>query len=255
VTARPPTAAPHRELLLGARRALEQLAAAEREYLDRNPYRLVHQYDPRAGSYMVHVQVAAAVPDAVPALAGTVVREARASLDALAAALVPAPPARPVRFPIHDSLPEFAQRSRRAIAAMPDAAQATIEEVQPYHTFGGYHKDALWLLRELGTEPPSLAAGALRDDSELGVNTKRHVEIVGELRVRAGAFDDGAVVVEVAAKVTGQDPKLDLYLRPSFELAFVRDGPGRGAPLVGSLATIADRVEQVIAALEPDVRG
>jgi hypothetical protein len=136
---------------------------------------------------------------------------------------------------------------------MPDAAQATIEELQPYHTFGGFRKDALWLLRELGRsdEPdgPALAPGALRDDSEIGVNTRRQVDVVGELRVRAGAFEDGAVVADVAAAVAGRDPKLDLYLRPSFQLAFAVQGPARGAALVPTLAAICDRVEAVGVAL------
>jgi hypothetical protein len=158
---------------------------------------------------------------------------------------------RPVRFPIHASLPEFAQRSRRAIGAMSDEAQATIEELQPYHTFGGFTKDSLWLLRELGeTEVPALAAGALREDSELGVNTSRHVQIVGELRAVAGVFDDGGLVVDVPATVAGPDPKLDLFLRPNVQMAFAEQGPARGAALVATLATIVDRVDSVITALE-----
>ena len=253
MTARPPAAVPHRELLLGARRALEQAAAAERQYLDRQPYRLVHHYDPRAALYTVRVHVTTGVPDELPVLAGRVLREARAALDALATALATPPAAsRTTRFPIHDSLPEFAQRSRRAISAMPDDAQATIEEMQPYHTFGGFQKDALWLLRELGAaDAPTLAAGALRADSELGVNTKRHVAIVGDLRVAPGAFEDGATIVSVAATVAGPDPKLDLFLRPGFEMAFAPNGPARGATLAGALGAICDRVEEVIVALEP----
>jgi hypothetical protein len=253
VTARPSAAARHRELLHDARQALEELTAVERQYLERHPYRLVHHYDPRAARYTVHVHVSTPVPGEIALHAGRVLRDARASLDALATALVPAPTgaSRAIRFPIHDSLPEFAQRSRRAIGAMSDEAQATIEALQPYHTFGGFQKDALWLLRELGsTDAPALAAGAVRGDAELGVNTKRHVEIVGDLRVAAGVFEDGAAIVSVAATVAGPDPKLDLYLRPSFELAFAADGPARGASLVAALGAICDRVETVIVALD-----
>lgn len=256
MTAPPPAAARHRELLHDARRSLETLAAAERQHLERHPYRLAHHYDPRAGRYTVRVHVTAAVPDELAALAGRVLRDARASLDALAVALAsPAGTPRAIRFPIHDSLPEFAQRSRRAIGAMPDDAQATIEALQPYHTFGGFQKDTLWLLRELGsTDVPALAAGAVRGDAELGVNTRRHVDIVGDLRVAPGAFDDGAVIANVAATVAGPDPKLDLYLRPSFELAFAAHGPARGASLTGALEAICGRLEQtVFPALEESI--
>jgi hypothetical protein len=254
VTAGPPTAAHHRDLLDEARRALGQVAAAESRYLDQHPYRAVHQYDPRAERYTIRIHVTTPLPTELPLLAGQALRGARASLDALATALASAASTegvtRAVRFPIHDSLPEFAQRSRRAIAAMSDDAQATIEEVQPYHTFGGFQKDVLWLLRELGlAEVPVLAAGALRSDSEIGVNTKRDVEIVGDLLVVPGAFEDGAAVVDVAAKVVGRDPKLDLYLRPSVQMAFAARGPARGAALVPTLTAICDRVEEVGAAL------
>lgn len=252
-----PAEARHRDLVRDARRALEQLSAVERRCLEHPPYRLAHQYDPRAARYTIRVHVTGPLPAELSTLAGQVVRDGRAALDAIATALSSGgSPAggRPIRFPIHQSLPEFAQRSRRAIAGMPDVAQATIEELQPYHTFGGFHKDSLWLLRELdAVDALALAAGALRDDSALGVNTQRHVEITGPLRVVPGAFEDGGVVVDVAATVAGRDPKLDLYLRPVYQTAFARQGPARGAPVIATLTAILDRVEKVIAALEPAI--
>jgi hypothetical protein len=135
---------------------------------------------------------------------------------------------------------------------MPDEAQATIEALQPYHRLGGFRRDPLWLLCALGAGgSPHLAAGALGEESMLGVNTVRDVEITDALRVLPGPFESGAVIVTVAAKVTGPDPKLDLYLKPSFELALARDGPARGAPLVGTLRAICDHVEGgVLARLE-----
>jgi hypothetical protein len=241
-----------------ARRGLDRVAAAERTYIDGHPFRLVHQYDPRGGVYTVRVEVERAIPAEVPALAMHVLHDASAALDALASALAsPEGSAAPaVRFPIHDSLPQFAQRSRRPLAGMPDEAQATIEALQPYHTFGGYRNDPLWLLRELrASEPLRLAAGALQGDTAFGVNTKRHVEIMGDLHVVPGAFDAGAVIASVAARVAGPDPKLDLFLRPRLVLALAADGPARGAGLLETLGTICDHVEQVvIAPLEPWIR-
>lgn len=249
----------HRERIHGARQALERLGALERQYLESNPYRLLHAYDPRAGSYTVRAQVARELPREVPDALADVLRDARAALDALIVSLAsPSTAAKPARFPIHESLPEFAQRSRRPLAGLSDEVQATIEALQPYHTFGGFHLDRLWLLRELTDHEPRLAAGGLRAESALGVNTARHVEITGELRVRAGVFEHDAVIVSVPARVTGRDPKLDLYLKPSFELAFDAHGPTRGAPVLATLAAICDHIEHaVMERLEssPDVRG
>lgn len=235
-----------RERLRSARRELERVAALERQYLESNPYRLLHAYDPRTGSYTVRAEVLREMPSEVRDAVANVLRDSRAALDALVATLASSATGKPPRFPIHDSLPEFAQRSRRPLAGLPDEAQATIEELQPYHTFGGFHLDRLWLLRELTDHEPRLAAGGLRADSALGVNTARHVEITGDLNVRAGAFESDAVIVSVPARVSGRDPKLDLFLKPIFELAFAATGPARGGALVGTLGAICDHVEHAV---------
>ncbi len=247
----------HRDHVREARAGLARVAAAERDFLDGHPYRLLHKFDPRAAAYTVRVAADQSLPPELPAMVAGVLRHAADALDALAAALSePGRPGKSPRFPIHDSLPEFAQRSRRSLAGMPDEAQATIEALQPYHTFGGFHLDLLWLLRELNAAgAPRLAAGSLRDDSTLGVNTARHVEITGALQASNGAFEHEAVIATVTARVAGPDPKLDLFLTPSFELAFAESGPARGAALVATLGAICDRVEHdVIASLEPALR-
>ncbi|HET7189499.1 MAG TPA: hypothetical protein VFI52_15215, partial [Gemmatimonadaceae bacterium] len=196
MTASSPDRTTPRERVQGARRELDRLGELERQYLDTHPYRLQHAYDPRAGSYTVRAEVVRAIPPEVRDTIVNVLRDVRASLDALVTALASsATSAKPPRFPIHESLPAFAQRSRRPLAGLSDEAQATIEELQPYHTFGGFHLDRLWLLRELTDHEPRLAAGGLRAESTLGVNTARHVEITGELRARAGAFEHDAVIV------------------------------------------------------------
>ncbi|MEO7713651.1 MAG: hypothetical protein ABIV10_12115 [Gemmatimonadaceae bacterium] len=195
------------------------------------------------------------MPSPIAEHAAGVVRQLRSALDAIAATLAtpglpPSPATKPLRFPIHDSLPEFAQRSRRALATMRAEAQATIEALQPYHRLGGCRNDPLWLLRELEDAGlPTLAAGSLGADTAIGVNTCRHVDITGDLRVDGGPFAHGQVIASIAARVAGPDPKLDLFLRPQFELAFAAGGPARGAPLVPTLSTLCDRVEQVASAL------
>ena len=247
----------HREILRDARRELERVADAERRYLDGHPYRLLHAYDPRAAVYTVRVEVAREIPVELPPLAATVSRLGVQGLDALATALAGRRGAAgSARFPIHDTLPEFAQRSRRSLAAMPDDAQATIEALQPYHALGGFRNGALWLLRELNATGPSRLTGALVGEPELGVNTRRHVEITGALRVAPGTFEHGTVIASVAARVAGADPKLDLYLRAAFALAFASEMPASGAPLVATLATILGHIEHVVVArLEPLLRG
>lgn len=245
----------HRQLISDARQDLARVAQAQREYLDDTPYRVVHAYDARGGLYTVRVEVVQGIPPTIPEHAARVVHRLRSALDAIAATLAspgqpPHPSAKLVRFPIHDSLPEFAQRSRRALATMTAEAQATIEALQPYHRLGGFRNDPLWLLRELEVAGvSSLAAGSIGADAAIGVNTSRHVDVTGDLRVDGGPFAHGQVIASIAARVAGPDPKLDLFLRPQFELAFASGGPARGAPLVPTLRALSDRVDEIASAL------
>jgi hypothetical protein len=227
------------------RRRLDLVAGVEREYLASHPYRLIHHYDMRAGLYTVRVEVARPLPAELSDLIDDVVREATALLDDLARALErPPDESRPSRFPIHDSVQAFAQRARRSLARMSDEAQAAIEALQPYHRLGGPRGDPLWLLRELGgAEGRQLAAGAVTGGMPMGVNTKRKVEISGDPEPRRGAFESGALIASVQAKVVGPDPKLDMHLQPTFALAFARTGPAQGAPVVATLEGIVDYVE------------
>ncbi|MCY7380251.1 MAG: hypothetical protein LH467_13055 [Gemmatimonadaceae bacterium] len=245
----------HRLLISDARQDLARVAHAQQEYLDTNPYRVIHGYDARGGLYTVRVEVTRSLPSPISEHAARVVQQLRSALDAIAATLatpgqLPSPATKPIRFPIHDSLPEFAQRSRGALATMTAEAQATIEALQPYHRLGGYRNDPLWLLRELAVAGvPTLAAGSLGAETAIGVNTCRHVDITGDLRVDGGPFAHGQVIASIAARVAGPDPKLDLFLRPQFQLAFTSGGPARGAPLVPTLGALCDRVEQIASTL------
>jgi hypothetical protein len=240
---------PHHASIERARQQLLLLAAAERDHLATNPYRLVHEHDMRGGRYLVRAQVVRPVPDEIARLAGEVVRRLRESLDELATALA----GTPVRFPIFESLALFAQRARKAMTSMSDEAQASLEALQPYHAIGGFRNGPLWILQQLDADdPPRFAAGAVREGYSMGVNTQRKVSIAGDPAVATGAFDDGAVIASVPTKIVGPDPKLDMFLRVELAIAYARQGPGRGRGVVALLGELCDHVEQtVFEMLEP----
>ena len=245
------TSSSHAASLARARDQLRRLATGEQEWLALAPFRLVHENDLRGGRYTVRAAVVRPAPPEVVELAAGVVLALRTALDELASGLAGAP----IRFPIHDSLAAFAQRARKPIARMSDEAQATLESLQPYHAIGGFRNGPLWTLLQLSdVAAVRLAAGALRAGAELGVNTQRDVAFVGAPAVVTGAFDDGAVVASASTKVTGRDPKLDMFLRAEFALAFAREGPARGREVVALLTELCDYVERtVFAALEPSL--
>jgi hypothetical protein len=224
-------------------------AAAERDYLATSPYRLVHEHDMRGGRYVVRAQVARPIPEELPRVAADVVRGLLNALDEIATSLA----GTPVAFPIYESLALFAQRARKPISRMPDEAQATLEAVQPYHAIGGFRNGALWMLQQLGAEDPPRLAGSVRGGT-MGVNTQRGVTLVGELVVSTGPFSNDAIVASAATKVAGTDPKLDMFFRPDFALAYPKEGPARGREVASLLAELCDHVENdVVAELEPSL--
>jgi hypothetical protein len=233
----------HRSSLARARERVKMLADAEREYLASSPYRLAHEHDTRGGRYVVHVHVTRPVPDELPRLAGDVARGLRTALDEVATSIA----GTMVSFPIYESLAMFAQRARKSIAAMPDHVQATLEALQPYHAIGGFHNGTLWTLQQLAaTAPPRLAAGSVCHGATMGVNTQRNVSLLGEPAIVAGPFDEGNVVATVPTKVSGPDPKLDMFLRVEYALAYAKDGPARGRELVMFLGQLCDHVEHAV---------
>lgn len=225
-----------------ARRLLAELAAAEQAFLATSPYRLVHDNDMRAGRYIVRARIVTPLPGEIPRLAHEVVHALRAALDELTTALA----GKPVRFPIHESLAQFAQRSRKAIASMTDEAQATLEALQPYHAIGGFRNGPLWTLQQLDAEdPPRLAAGYLRS-ATMGVNTQRKTAIVGEPTIAAGPFTDGGIVGVAVTRIVGPDPKLDMFMRAELGTAYAPDGAGRGREVIALLGQLCDHVEQTV---------
>ncbi len=237
----------HRASLERARQNLRTLAGVERDWAASDAVRLVHAFDMRGGRYIVRAQLVRPVPDDIVQLSASIVRALHGALDELATNLAGAT----VSFPIHETLVMFAQRSRKALARMPDEAQATIEALQPYHELGGFQDSLLWRLKALDTPEAPWVAGSIRDSAVMGTNTIRGVALSGEPVVTAGAFVDGAIVASVPARINGPDPKLDMYLRADFALAYVERGPGRGRDVVDLLSDLCDHVEhEVFPALE-----
>ena len=237
----------YRDSAQRARQQVNAFAAAEREFLAMDAFRLVHQHDMAGGRYVVRAKLVRAVPDDVLQLAAGAVRTLHQSLDELATSLAGVP----TKFPIFESLAMFAQRSRKAIRTMSDEAQATIEALQPYHEIGGFKNGALWRLKELNAAEAPWLTGSIRDDGAMGVNTERSVLLLGAPVITSGAFADGAIVASVPVRIVAPDPKLDMYLRVEFALAYLERGPGRGREVVELLGELCDHVEhEVFAALE-----
>jgi hypothetical protein len=135
---------------------------------------------------------------------------------------------------------------------MSDEAQATLEELQPYHTIGGFENAPLWTLQRLAiADPPPVLVGSVVDGT-MGVNTQRDVTFTGDPVIMIGPFAEGGIVASAPTRLDGPDPKLDMFVRVRFALAFASGGPGRGESAVTLLRDLCDEIEHgIFAALEP----
>jgi hypothetical protein len=62
------------------------------------------------------------------------------------------------------------------------------------------------------------------------------------------------VVASVQTRIVGPDPKLDMFLRAEFALAFDARGPARGGEVVETLGSLVEHVGgTVFPALESDL--
>ena len=160
--------------LARAKEHLEMLNAELRSFVESDFYEIVREYDADGSGYVERVKSVEAVPETISPIIGDVVQNLRNSLDHIVWEIAPpditparvdtaAAPVqiRPAKLSVRTEFPiaiEEDRFQRRGIRLLPDAAQALIERLQPYH---GWHAEGgitrtrwaaehpLWVLNEL----------------------------------------------------------------------------------------------------------
>lgn len=218
-----------------------KLARANHQFkaVKRDIERLVHSYidlipnefDPQSGQHVFRAQRDSLSPDWLSPVIGDCVHNMRASLDYL----------------------------------VPDNAVGVFEQLQPFYGPNSQPWHHLW--RDPVTEPLALLYALDTHDKHRSLNltedvlSLRFVGLEG-YRIMAppvsstlmGNFRNGAVI----ARMSGQDllPEMNVYLRATTDVAFDRDGPAGGEPVIQVLDDIRQTIiGRVLPAFRPFFPG
>ncbi len=150
-------------------------------------------------------------------------------------------------FPVFLDETRYKSKRRQMIGGLPTEAQAVIDELQPRGT-----SHPLWVLHRLWNEAKHrliTVVGAGVGEMEYDASG---FSFLGRLRLVAkpGPFRDGEVIGWVELP-TGGTPEQHTRPRILIDLAFPRDSPAQGAPLVAQLQQLQAASAGVIERLAP----
>ena len=223
----PPRRSPLRDpsLRLGwARRRIEELDRARREFLAREPFKVVHERTPEGGEQWRVVE-STPIPSGFSFATGEIIHTMRAVLDNLAWNLARRhhdPPPIDTEFVVARTLESF-ERRKGKLRGLPPAAAALIEELQPYNAAEKIERSTLWRLHRLANDDkhqsPTVVGGMAREQRIQAQDLAPHEEIVGPWLDLRSELQVGDIVMGLAAedrRPTGKityELSLDLRLR------------------------------------------
>ncbi|MDQ1742190.1 MAG: hypothetical protein QOE23_529 [Pseudonocardiales bacterium] len=241
----------------------DKLDSEVRAFLESNPFGYVTKHDREEGRYFAHAKILRRPPASLGLLTGDAIHNIRASLDnlfwAFACRFHNPPRNHRIAFPI------FKDQSRRGskpgwdvglnyLRSVAPAVGTVITDLQPFErSKADPSGDPLWMLERLWNDDKHKrvvpVASALPLDPRVQIRA-----IGGDFRVRArtrgffansGPFEDDAVLAgcmyDPAGHVEG-----DLEFIFTFDVAFPKEGPARGAPLANLVRGLHDHVRHEV---------
>jgi hypothetical protein len=245
--------ASHRLKLHRARQHVQTLNAQVASFGDRDPYAFVEQLEPQLGQHVVRVKVQREPLPMWSALVGDALQDMRAALEHLAYALAVAYSGEPddpekVSFPITDTLGKFNAVRKQKIGLIDPAAQALIQEVQPYHRGDRAEFHSLMVLDDLARVDrhrtlhitPAFLMG-----TDIDMRSVTDIHII-DVDLHLGRVVDGAEIATFRLAITGPNPEMHVDVSPEFGIAFDDGWPGKNRPVVETLGTLRKQLADVI---------
>jgi hypothetical protein len=250
-----------------AREHLATLSADVRAYLDSRPYVVEAKRAPDTRRLIYFVAGLRPTPSRVPAVLGDAIHNLRSALDHLAYQLVwvgsGKKPSSHVYFPIGDDRVKYLEQRRRQVKGAAPAAIATLDNLMPYR--GG--NDALWRLHKLNNVDKHrvlLTAGSAFQSVNIGAHMSREMQRQIASSPMAEAFSgmpDLDLFIRPADRmfplkagdelfIDGPDAEVNDKLQFRFEVCFGEKDIAFGVPIIESLASMVQLVEQILPKFE-----
>ena len=224
------------------------------------------EFDAQASGYLFRAQRDSRDATWLSSVIGDCVHNLRAALDYLVWELAPesarsSKGATSIEFPIFTDPLKYRDGAPKRIGSLDPNAQAVIERLQPFAGPNSDPFDPRW--RDPETEPlaflyaldnwdkhrslnatESVISGTLTGFEQLGIRTAATPAII------PGRFKRGAILALAQMPFAG--PDVNVYLRAAYDIAFQREGPAGGEPVIQTLDHIRQEVRgRVLPALAP----
>lgn len=231
-----------------AEQHLRSLQKEVHDWLQKDPYTLVHEFDSQVGKNVLRVEDTETPPADFALILGDCLHNLRSALDNLVYELIVAchgdpPPAELVKrseFPIFGDKVMNAGERKKKIGGIDPGAQAEIEGLQPHNRGQNYESDPLWRLHQLSNVDkhrlPHFVLfkpiAAAYHSSSFGVIGPQNIEW------RYGPIEDGAIVALYDRPAGISDAEMNMYFSPLFSIGF-----GHGLPIVENKWVLRELVE------------
>jgi hypothetical protein len=238
-----------------AKQHLRDLYGAYQGFIQLNPYGIVLDHDPDTGERVWRARVSHNPPLAWAPTIGDIVHNLRAALDYLAWELVIAgggTPDKHTQFPVRYTPEKTPGEHKTAIEGQVEGAGADavtlIDRIQPYRS-SEPERHPLYVLHTLDIRDKHqllLVVGAALTNNEVGIG-EGYIEsmVIGGGGIES-PLKDGTELLRLSA-----GSNVDVHGQYTFEVAFKKDGPGEGEPVIPTLNQLVGFVDETLTLFAP----
>lgn len=227
------------------------------------PYGSILEKDDETGKRRLCASVRRSPPPHLSLFVGDFLHNVRSALDHLAWKLGGDPPSneKASEFPIFLTRDQFrhptgGRSGYEKTSGIEPRAQAIIEDVQPFNGGDDPQLHPLWMLHELSTEDKHrlpivtglVVEGGIEADLQPGDPDTLNLAVTDWRGVvKRGAFQIGDPIAEWTAGTFTREPESHEDFDILFGVALDPEGPGRGQPVIDTLADCIEYVDSEVA--------
>lgn len=244
---------------------LDTLQDALDGFLESKPYEIVNESHPKSAQYVLWTKVREQPPPEWSPIIGDIVHNWRSTLDHLAWQLVirnGRKPSGSTQFPIFSKNPfdansyssgreskDSLKRWNRQVKGMHANDVALVERLQPYNVGEDAGFPVLSALSELSNWDKHRVyqlTGQTLKGGTFSAEDYKDCECWLFYERPIGTFEHGTVVARFAVIATGPEPKVNMKIKISFDIAFGEGRPLEGSGLKETLIEVGRHVNDIV---------
>jgi hypothetical protein len=227
-----------------AHELLEELRSEFRQFLEREPYRLVREFVTETSELVWRFEVREELPSRWAILIGDIAHNLRSALDYTMWQLVLANDEQPdqqTQFPI--TLREASFRP----SGIAENHEVIVRDVQPFNAAGAELAHPLYVLRQISNRDKHRVLHttyAVLGAAGFRIYDTEDISAVGEFTVTFGTIEPGAEVFRIRVEASGPDPRARVDAETELGIAF--DWPDEPGLHEESVEGVLEAVEELV---------